>query len=168
MRRANQASLLLVLIILGSTSLSFTQSAYAIVPVVQIVTVFDADGNTYLNVTVMHTPEIEIHYVNLIEVIIDSNTTDLTIGVQQLRPDNTFVITYDVGPVTGTPTATVRAHCTFNGWSSSNWIGPIPEFSMMPLVLFLVTIASMTTIFLRKRNNCVVRARKAHSTICQM
>lgn len=100
---------------LGLLAMSFTQSASAIVPVVQNVTVYNVGGNTHLNITVLHTPEIQSHYVDTIEVTFGSNTTDLTIGVQQLRPDDTFVITYDVGSVPGTPETTVRVHCIVNG-----------------------------------------------------
>ena len=80
---------------------------FAIVPVVQNVVVYDVGGTTYLNVTVFHDPEIVSHYVNVIEVSYGSNTTDMTIGVQ---PSTTFTITYVVGPVTDSPTATVKAH----------------------------------------------------------
>jgi len=139
-----------VLAILGSLGAIFTQPVSAIVPAIQNVTVFEVGGSTYLNVTVLHTPEIQGHYVDTIEVILGSNTTDLTIGVQELNPDDTFVITYDIGPVTAAPEATIRAHCIVNGWSVTNWTGTIPEFPIMTLTLLMFAATSLVMILLRK------------------
>lgn len=149
LRRTSLVLYASVLAIVGLLAASLTRPASAIVPVVQDVTVFNVDGNTYLNITVFHTPEIVSHYVNTIEVTFESNTTDLTIGVQQLSLDNTFVITYDVGPVTGTPTATVRVHCIVDSWSATR-TAMIPEFTSTVLPLVLIALISMVVILARK------------------
>jgi len=131
---------------------SFLRPASAIVPEVRNVTAYNVGGSTYLNVTVFHDPEIPAHYVNLIEVTFNGNTTTLTIGPQTLAPDNTFIVQYDAGPISGTPTATVRAHCIVNNWSVVNWTGPIPEFSSFFIVpLFMVATLLAVAVYRRKR-----------------
>jgi hypothetical protein len=131
-------------------ALSITMPVFAIVPEVRNVTVYTVNGNTYLNVTVYHTPEISTHYVNIIEVTFGENTTDLTIGVQTLAPDDTFTVQYDVGPVSETPTADVKAHCIVNGWSVVDWTGVIPEFPVQVLLMGLISVISVTVLAFRK------------------
>lgn len=153
MGRTHRAFCVLALVFLGLLNIYLTQPVYATVPVVQNVTVFDVGGNTYLNITVFHTPENQSHYVDKVEVILGSNTTDLTVGVQPPGVVSIFTVTYDVGPVADTPTATVRAHCIVDGWSATNWTGTVPEFPVATLTFLLVFLASLVMIWLRKHNN---------------
>lgn len=144
---------LLLIGFLVSLNPSSIKTASAIIPEVRNVTVYTVDSSTYLNVTVYHTIEIPSHYVNTIEVSFNGNTTNMTIGIQTLAPGSTFRVQYDAGPVSGTPTATVRAYCTFNGWSLTNWTGPIPEFSsFLMLPFFLITTFLTGMICRRKRS----------------
>jgi len=131
---------------------SLVSPAFAIVPEVRSVIPYDVGGTTYLNVTVYHQPEDSVHYVRFIRVIIGGNTTDLTIGPQPLTPPDlvNFTVAYPLGSVSGTPTITVDAYCTFHGWASDNlpptdWVGQIPEFSSAALLitLALVTVAAV-------------------------
>lgn len=97
--------------ILTLLSMVFAKPVFAVVPEVRNVTPYLVGGSTYLNVTVYHTPEIPSHYVNVIMVTLDTNSTSLTIGVQPLNPDDTFNVQYDMGqsqehqPFTLKPTA---------------------------------------------------------------
>ena len=52
----------------------------------------------------------------------------------------TFIVPYNLGEVVGTPFVSVRAHCTFHGWSS--WSEPIviPEFTVVAFLIALVTL----------------------------
>jgi hypothetical protein len=126
-------------------SMGFARRASAIQPQVTSVVPYNVGGSTFLNITVYHYPEDASipHYVDKIEVTMGGNTTDLSIGAQTLSAGNTFNVTYNLGPVTGTPTITVRAHCIVNGWSTPyDWTGTVAEFPVPPLVVVLALCAS--------------------------
>ena len=149
MNRAKALQILVSLIvILASTA--FSSPVLAVVPEVRNVVPYDVGGSTYLNITVYHTPEITDHYVNMINVTLGSNTTTLTIGVQSLTQD-TFTVSYDLGPTQGTPSITVQAHCIINGWSAVNWSGTVPEFSLLPLLMALALLGA-SAVFLHRKN----------------
>ena len=149
----NRAKALLILVslivILGSTV--FSSPVFAVVPEVRNVVPYDVGDSIYLNITVYHTPEITEHYVNMINVTLGSNTTTLTIGVQSLTPQDTFMVSYDLGPTLGTPSITVEAHCIIHGWSAVNWSGTVPEYSLPTLLLTLAFI-SASGVFLYRKN----------------
>jgi hypothetical protein len=88
-------------------------------------------------------------------VTMGANTTDLSIGVQNLSSDDTFAVPYDLGPVSGTTTITVQAHCNVHGWSIVNWTGVIPEFQLLVLLLMLVLTGSIAVLFSRKIKLCL-------------
>jgi len=87
----------------------------------------------------------------MINVTMGSNTTTLTISVQSLTPQDTFTVSYDLGPTQGTPSITAEAHCTFNGWSTVNWSGTVPEYSL-PVVLMTLALVSASAVFLHRKN----------------
>jgi len=83
-----------------------------------------------------------------------ANTTDLTIGVQPLSPDSTFTVSYNLGPISGSPTITVKAHCIVNGWSTPfDWTGAIPEFSVLTLLVALILFGSVVFEFGKKKHD---------------
>jgi desulfoferrodoxin (superoxide reductase-like protein) len=125
----------------------FAGSVFAVVPEVRSVVPWNNGSSVILNVTVYHTPEISVHHVDAIEVTMGANTTDLSIGVQNLSPDDTFTVPYDLGPVSGTTAITVRPHCNVHGWSIVNWTGVIPEFQLLILLLALVLAGSIAVLF---------------------
>jgi hypothetical protein len=150
----NKILCLSILVISFLLSTVPVKSSFAIVPEVQSVVVFNEGDSTFLNITIYHYPEETEtpHYVDIIRVTVGDNVTELPIGVQPLTPQNTFTIIYDLGPVSGTPTVLVEAHCTVNGWSTINWSGQIPEFSSSTLLLVLVLSTSLIlTIFRNAR-----------------
>jgi len=130
-----------ILATLAAATAGLARPAFAIVPQIWNVVPYPVDGSTYLNVTVYHTPEIAGHYVNVIMVTMDTNSASLIIGIQNLNPDDTFFVQYDLGPISGTPTAHVEAHCIVNGWSLE-WIGPVPEYSTPALILAMMFAVS--------------------------
>jgi hypothetical protein len=116
-----KASRILVSLIVILASTAFSSPVLAVVPEVRNVVPSDVGGSTYLNITGYHTPEIADHYVDVIRVTMGSNTTTLTIGVQSLTPQDTFTVSYDLGPTQVTPSISVEAHCIIHGWSAVNW-----------------------------------------------
>ncbi len=146
MNRATEISLLLIFAILLSSI--FVAPAFAIVPQVQNEAVTNSTGNIILNVTVFHTPEqlSPPHYVDLIQVNVDGTTYNFTVEVQ---PTTTFTIQCDLGPIHGTPTAKVTAHCNVDGGSSPSEI-QIPEFPLPIMLLTLVLALSVVVVILRK------------------
>ena len=150
MNRAKALQILVSLIVvLASTA--FSSPVLAVVPEVRNVVPYDVGGSTYLNITVYHTPEIADHYVDMIKVTMGSNTTTLTIGVQSLTPQDTFTVSYDLGPTQGTPSVTAEAHCIIHGWSTVNWSGTVPEYSL-PVMLMTLALVSASAVFLHRRN----------------
>lgn len=150
MNRA-RASRILVSLVIVLASTAFSSSVLAVVPEVRNVVPYDVAGSTYLNITVYHTPEIADHYVDMIKVTMGSNTTTLTIGVQSLTPQDTFTVSYDLGPTQGTPSVTAEAHCIIHGWSTVNWSGTVPEYSL-PVMLMTLALVSASAVFLHRRN----------------
>ena len=150
MNRA-KASRILVSLIVVLASTAFSSPVLAVVPEVRNVVPYDIAGSTYLNITVYHFPEIADHYVNMINVTMGSNTTTLTIGVQSLTPQDTFTVSYDLGPTQGTPSITVEAHCVIHGWSAVNWSGIVPEYSL-PVLLMTLALISASAAFLYRKN----------------
>lgn len=138
-----------LVVILASTA--FSSPVLAVVPEVRNVVPYDVGGSTYLNITVYHTPEIADHYVNMINVTMGSNTTTLTLSVQTLTPQDTFTVSYDLGPTQGTPSITVKAHCVLHGWSAVNWSGTVSEYSL-PVLLMALALVSASAVFLHRKN----------------
>ncbi|MEM2118207.1 MAG: hypothetical protein QW386_04230 [Candidatus Bathyarchaeia archaeon] len=144
----NKTKRLIYIIALGMLILYFgnpTPRAFAGIPAVTNVIVWNDGGDTVLNVTVSHSPQSQTipHYLDSIEVNVDGDIQTFTVN---FRPETTFTVPCNLGPISGTPTATVRAHCNIDGYGS--WYGPvqIPEFpnSLLPLMLlFTLSIAIM-------------------------
>jgi hypothetical protein len=123
----------------------FAGRTFAIQPQVRNVVPYNIGGSTFLNVTVYHYPEDASipHHVDKIEVTTGGNTMDMSIGVEPPSADNTFNVTYNLGPVSGTPTITVRVHCIVNGWSTPyDWTGTVAEFPVPTLVVVFALCAS--------------------------
>jgi hypothetical protein len=144
----NKLLTITVCVLLTLLSMAVAKPAFAVVPEVRNVIPYPVGGSTYLNVTVYHTPEIPSHYVNVIMVTVDTNSTSLTIDVQPLNPDDTFYVQYDMGPISGTPTIHVEVHCIVNGWSAE-WIGSIPEYPTPALLTMMFVLSAAILVFHR-------------------
>ncbi|HEY4674807.1 MAG TPA: hypothetical protein VIH48_01995 [Candidatus Bathyarchaeia archaeon] len=83
----------------------------------------------------------------MIEVNISGEIQSFPVSLQAAE---TFVVQCNVGVVQANPMATVRAHCTIDGYSS--WFGPIqiPEFSSIVLFLMLLLVTALTLASIRK------------------
>ena len=147
----NKLSVLLLVIVTMLAYHPITQ-VLADIPEIRSVNVYNVNGNTILNITVYHNQEATFHLVDTIRVSFGTNTTDLSIGVQSLAPDSTFRITYNAGPITGTPIATVQARCNLHSWSTVNWSGQIPEYTLLLLLITLTLITALTTFLARKKS----------------
>jgi hypothetical protein len=154
----NRPLSMIIFVIVALLSVDAVSPVSAIIPTVQEVVPYDVGGSTYLNITVHHTPQdptaIPPHYVNIIKVTMGTNTTQLTINsIPVSPPNNNFTVTYDLGPISGTPSITVDAHCLVNGWasqSSGHWTGAVPEFSLPMLLLVMIAVLSIGVFVSRK------------------
>lgn len=122
------AAVILVIFILVWASASFIKPAFCHAAEIRDVVPGAVDGAIHLSITVWHNVESSLHYVDIIEVTWGDNVTSLTIAPASLAPDGTFTVDYNMGPVSGTPTITVRARCTLTGYSGAvSWTGTITE-----------------------------------------
>jgi hypothetical protein len=153
LRRLWTIPVLALLLVVG---LSLAKPAFADVPKVINVVAWKSGGNVMLNVTVYHNSvgaEMFGHYVDIVRVDVGGSVQDFP----QSSPHTYYDLVnhyfnISVGPVTGitgTPTATVSAHCIINLWSLQDWIGQIPEFAMPLLLAFFV--ASFVVVFVHRR-----------------
>lgn len=138
------------MLIIGSVLLCsvFVPSVGAIVPEVQDVIFWNDGGETVLNVTIFHTPLTSSHHVNQVEVDIDGATTTYPVT----QTDITFTTSINLGEITGTPLARVRAHCIVDGWSSWTTQQTIPEFPSL-IVLLLSIVAMLSFFAIKKRRS---------------
>jgi hypothetical protein len=116
-----------------------TAPAFAGTPIVTNVIVWNNGGNTTLNVTVSHSPENDLHYVNAIEANVSGTIETLMVPVE---PTTEFTVAFDLGPINGNPSATIRAHCTYDDWGPSYGPIQVPEF--LPPILLLALIFTTT------------------------
>jgi desulfoferrodoxin (superoxide reductase-like protein) len=147
-----------MLFFLVSVVIAFFQvvPAFANVPTVTGVTAWtrQSDNHTILNITIEHSGYFSGHYVNWIQVNVSGtvHTVSMTDSspVDQ-RVSSTFVVPYDMGIVSDTPTVQVRANCIIHGSSSWSAILTVPEFSSLELVLFLVILPVVALLFRFRR-----------------
>jgi len=132
--------------------LTLTKPSFADVPQIRNVVVWKDGVITMLNVTVYHNQEIVSHRVDSLTVTINSNTLSFPQNTPNVLDPatSTFYVSLNIGSVTGTPSATVLAHCNLHGNSSQNWAGTIPEFPLTALTLLAAATASLVFILLRK------------------
>jgi len=131
--------------------LGLVKPVFANIPKVENVIAWKDGANTMLTVTIHHITEDSGHHVDEINVSVNGGIQSFPQNSPHLLDLVTFTFHVTIGPitgVTGTPTATVSAHCSVNGWSSQlqggDWVGQIPEFS---LPMLLVTMALVTFVF---------------------
>jgi hypothetical protein len=112
---------------------NFARPVSAGFPVVSNVIVWNDGVNTVQNVTVSHSPQTSIHYLDRVEVDLSGDNRIFPVA---FRPETTFVVQCDLGIVESPTNATIRAHCIIDGYSLSLY-EPIlvPEFSFSLLHL---------------------------------
>jgi hypothetical protein len=154
----NKLSIIVVVAASMLVCLGSTRNIFADTPQIRNVIVWNDGGSTKLNVTVYHNGEVAGHYVDTLSVTVTSGTnlsqTFPQSGPHALDPDTlTFNVTLDIGLVSGTPLATVRAHCNSHGWSSQNWTGMVPEYSQLTLLLMLAAALPVALLVHKIRRN---------------
>lgn len=136
-------------------TLFLARPALADVPQVRSVVAWNDGGDTKLNLTIYHNGEVSGHYVDIITVIVTSGTPNVSQTFPQSGPHTldqstlTFNVTLDIGPLSDTPLATVRAHCIIHGWST-DWTGSIPEYGL-PLLLLTLAGATSAVVTIKRR-----------------
>jgi hypothetical protein len=101
-----------------------------------------SDNHTILNISVLHHNYNPSHYVDVVNVDVAGSIR--TVNPSTSQPvDQSFIVQYDLGVVTGTPTVLARANCIIHG--SVGWSSPVavPEFSTTTI---LASLAAMTLI----------------------
>ncbi len=150
MLRRGKVGRLIILALSFACATIFVKTVSAGYPEVSNVIVWNNGANTVLNVTVSHSPQTSIHYLDRVEVDLSS---DNRIFPVTHRPETTFVVQCDLGIIESPTNATVRAHCNIDGYSLSLY-GPIlvPEFSSM-LLLPLFMIATLLAVIVYRRKH---------------
>ena len=151
MRRTWLILLLLSLTLLGTLDL-MVPSARADQAVVEsiVFSTRSGDNHTILNISVLHHNYDPSHYVNFVQVDVGGSIS--TVNPSTSQPVNqAFIVQYDMGVVTGTPTVTARANCINHG--SAGYLSPpitVPEFSTTTI---LVSLAVLTLVLFLFRSN---------------
>ncbi len=142
---------LIILALSFACATIFVKTVSAGYPEVSNVIVWNNGANTVLNVTVSHSPQTSIHYLDRVEVDLSG---DNRIFPVTHRPETTFVVQCDLGIIESPTNATVRAHCNIDGYSLSLY-GPIlvPEFpSFLILPLFMIATLLAVIVYRRKHS----------------
>jgi hypothetical protein len=149
LNRKGKINTLLLITISFIFSGGLMKTAFADVPRVDNVIVWSSGGDTILNVTVTHNDRSAIHYVDQIEVGYGLITKYFNFTSQA---STSFTVVCNLGPVEDAPTATVKAHCNTHGWSTQNWTGQIPEFSLTLAILTLIIATLLASLAYYKNN----------------
>jgi hypothetical protein len=141
--REKKVSLVLMLF-LAFASIAAFQISHVLADIPHNISVQPWTSGTYtiLNITITMDAgaPTSTHYVDKVQVNVSGVVHDLTFTSQ---PAATFVVQYDMGEITDTPTVQTRAHCIIDGWSG--WTNPqsVPEFPLIALfpVFAVLTVA---------------------------
>ena len=131
-------------------SLNLTRPALADTPQVRSVIAWNDGADTKLNITIYHDGEVPGHYVYNITVVVTTGTPNVSQTFPQSGPHTldqstlTFNATVNIGPLSDTPLAQVKAYCNIHG-PSDPWTGSIPEYE---LPLLLLTLTAATSLFM--------------------
>jgi desulfoferrodoxin (superoxide reductase-like protein) len=126
---------------------------FADVPAVTGITAWtrQSDNHTILNITVVHNGYYSGHYVEWIPLNVSDTFQQISLTesspVDQTA-SSTFVVPYDMGVVTDSPTVQAQAYCTVHGSGSWSTVLTVPEFSSLQLVLILMVL-TVTALFFR-------------------
>ncbi|UCH31332.1 MAG: hypothetical protein JSV05_07495 [Candidatus Bathyarchaeota archaeon] len=137
-----------LILILGVAASSLIRPVLADVPTIENIEPWISGTDTILNITIRHASPTGTHYVDRIEVDINGSIEFTTLFPQATV---TFIVPYNIGEVIGTPLVSVRAHCTFHGWSG--WSEPllIPEFTVF--LLLALAVLPMIAYLLRSKTH---------------
>ena len=125
---------------------SLPNSVVADVPDIISVEPWTSGTETVLNITIRHSSPTTNHYIDVIQVEIDSVVNNVQLNPQS---ENPFVVQYNMGELTTEPSFRVRAHCNLHGWGGWSSSQIIPEFSSI-LTLIFASLILVISIFITK------------------
>ncbi len=131
--------LFLALLIIASFQIKLV---LADVPNVESVEPWTSGTDTILNITVRHSSPTTSHYVNKVEVDVDGSIQNIDLPSTPIQSAPTFVVQFNMGELTTTPTVKAKANCNLHG--PGDWSNPVevPEFSPIHLLLVLAIVSS--------------------------
>ena len=136
-------------------SLNLARPALADTPQVRSVIAWNDGADTKLNITIYHDGEVPGHYVYNITVVVTTGTPNVSQTFPQSGPHIldqstlTFNVTVNIGPLSDTPMAQVKAYCNLDG-PSDPWTGSIPEYEV-PILLLTLTGATSTFLVAKRK-----------------
>jgi hypothetical protein len=144
---------LTLMLVSGIITSSAIHPVLADVATIENVEPWISGADTILNITIRHASPTSIHYVDRIEVDVNGSVEFTTLFPQSTE---TFVVPYNIGPVTGTPSVSVRALCTIH--APSDWSEPliIPELSVILFLLAFVLLPIIAHLSKRSRKKALV------------
>jgi hypothetical protein len=105
--------------------------------------------------TINYVPSSPGGYVDQAEVTYDGTVQPLYTIDKSIQTTNPFQVRLEIGTSAGGDephSASVRVHSTADGWSASSATVPVPEFPVIPVVTFIILMASLLTIRHRQRS----------------
>lgn len=121
----------------------------ALVPSIVSVDFYSVGSETWVNITVNHSPPPALgsgHYVSVVQLEINGTVQDLT---QTPQNTNTFVVQHSLGPPSDFYVVRARALCNVHGYSAWSNQVTIPEYSL-PAVALFITFATITVVIAKK------------------
>lgn len=112
---------------------------YADVPDVTSIVPWTSGTDTVLNITVRHALPSSSHYIYKVEV--DVAGTVHVVDLTSPQTSTTFVVQYNMGNLTSTPTVRARAFCNVHGVGPWSQQVVVSEFSALNIVLALAIIS---------------------------
>ncbi len=121
------------------------------VPTVENIEPWAIGTETILNITIRHSNPTTSHYVNNVQVDIDGAVQNVGLPSTPIQSAPTFVMQFNMGELTTTPTVEAKANCNLHG-APLSWSDPVvvPEFSPVYLLL-VVAIVSIAIFLLRSK-----------------
>jgi hypothetical protein len=139
--------------ILSLVSINTTQ---AMIPEVTKVESYMMGPDTWVNITINHSPENPSsdppHFVNILQITVNGNTSQVSIGpVINSPPTDSFSWQYNLGQITDNSQITVTAHCNLDGWGPTSSPVTIPEFPVTALLATFMLVIIVGFLLLKKR-----------------
>jgi len=146
----NKSFRLLFLIVVALLCMYLTEPAFAGIPSVQNVVVWNNGGNTILNVTVSHfPPSPPDHYLNWIEVNVSGTIHTFNL----IQNVTTLIYPCNIGPIGTVQDATIQAHCNVDAYGPVYGPVQVPEFSL-PVLLLTMVLGTILAICASRKIKC--------------
>jgi hypothetical protein len=161
----------IILLIVSVIVIAFeSHPVLANLPSVDIPVPWTSGTHTMLNITIHHDTTLlpsPDHYIDQVEVDIDGSPNLINLTNSPPQPQFSFVVQYDMGEVTGTPTVQAKAHCTIHLWGNPSTPIQIPEFSLTYVLLVLVILTTTLMFFRLKAYGSKKRCARAQNEVIE-